>query len=190
MAHNAGSNKGVNDDDSMEVADEHLHEKPIEALKMQPKKSILKNRGNSIEDKHGEKTDDTKAHFDEMNILATYHPADKDYGHMKIDEPKTPYHMSDTEDDASTSSQSKRRVSLVGLETQVKEGLENPRDKSQSVVSNDDDSDDESEESARRRREFYEKRKKHYVKEGAPIKAKLPDDEDDDLPTTNSSTAK
>ncbi|CAD6194247.1 unnamed protein product [Caenorhabditis auriculariae] len=161
----------------------HNLEDPAEYLKLKPKKSILKmKQDSSMEGKDG------RAHFDEMNILATYHPADKDYGNMKIDEPKTPYNHSDVESECDESSSSsanrQRRVSLgtaVDPE-QVAEGLAGGPTRPTPIPP--DESDDEetmSEEQRAHKREFEKKRKAHY-NEGAALKHHLPsnDDEEDE----------
>lgn len=71
---------------------------PVDTTKAVPAKSILKKHhshdcsSHSSVDCPDPEGHDRRAQWDEMNILATYHPADKDYGHMKIDDPPTPYH--------------------------------------------------------------------------------------------------
>lgn len=74
------------DDYSSMVND--LHNDPTQFLKMKPKKSILKSKQSLVSEVpeciRESNEDGQKAHFDEMNILATHHPLGKDYGHMKV----------------------------------------------------------------------------------------------------------
>ncbi|KHN86009.1 Protein phosphatase inhibitor 2 [Toxocara canis] len=151
------------------------HKDPSECLKLKPKKSILKQP--SLDEARRALADDGRAHFDEMNILATHHPPDKDYGHMKIDEPKTPYHQySDSEEDSEGRGSRPRRVSLVGavdpvkLAESIQAGSSQPPAFTEYAPS--DEYDEESEltpEQLAHKREFEKKRKAHY-NEGAALR--------------------
>jgi protein phosphatase inhibitor 2 len=95
---------------------------PVANLHMHPTKGILKSSKstddagqdvisevNNCSTTTGMTRSESKSHkiphFDEMNIIATYHPVDKDYGHMKIEEPKTPYARNEMIDEELNSEQ-------------------------------------------------------------------------------------
>ncbi|TKR95233.1 hypothetical protein L596_009430 [Steinernema carpocapsae] len=166
---------------------------PNECLKLLPKKSILKVKKPLFEDVPPCKRNsigDGRAHFDEMNILATHHPAEKDYGHMKIEEPKTPFHHysdSEPEEGVSSSQQRQRRVSLVtGVDA---ENLVEALEKNTAPVLVPGESDEPAEEleslspeQIKHKQDFEKKRRAHY-NEGAVLKAakdQMCSDEDDE----------
>ena len=115
-----------------------------------------------------------------MNILATLHPPDKDYGHMKIEEPKTPYSYYN-EDDVEVSTDiegnqynkeidADNLAELINKKTkggafsfeEVSMDQEKEDDTFRWSVDGDDDWDNLTEEEKERRHDFESKRKKHY----------------------------
>ncbi|NXI78838.1 IPP2 inhibitor, partial [Rhipidura dahli] len=122
------------------------------------------------EDEHGKKSQK----WDEMNIIATYHPAGKDYGLMKIDEPSTPYHSmigEDDEDAVSDSEYEPLRADVLSKKLAAAAEGRGPKIIAKQEESSEEEEDDEelTPEEQEKKKQFEMKRKMHY-NEGRNIK--------------------
>ncbi|XP_048211626.1 protein phosphatase inhibitor 2-like [Perognathus longimembris pacificus] len=109
--------------------------------------------------------------WDEMNILATYLPADKDYGLMKIDKPSTPYHsMIGDDEDAYSDSEANEAMTpdILAKKLAAAEGSQ-PKYGVQEQESSEKEENDLSPEEQEKKRQLEMKRKLHY-NEGLNIK--------------------
>lgn len=133
-----------------------------------PCKGILK--PSTSFDKHTVAGNRKSAKFDEINVLQTYHPLNKDYGHMKIDEPKTPYRVAEGDEDS---------IDHLDFELLTKKLEDAAVCKSFDASSTDDD--EETPEQKLKRTEFEKRRKLHYNEMDAVRRARqLIEEEDDD----------
>lgn len=190
-----------------------------ENLTKQPKRGILK-ASTSFEQREQDpphRANHKNPHFDELNILQTLHPADKDYGFMKIDEPKTPYEYASGTDEedgreedpvaakgaaAALPSAGDLDANLLAAKITA-EGHKGPRPRRISEPSADEeDLALLTPEERERRKSFESKRKAHYneffaVKMARQLMQENDDDDDQDnsasssskLPPTSSSSS-
>ncbi|XP_017774484.1 PREDICTED: protein phosphatase inhibitor 2 [Nicrophorus vespilloides] len=147
-----------------------------ENLKLKPSKGILKNSSSfDVPDKQSKpKKAKGGAKWDEMNILATLHPPDKDYGHMKIDEPKTPYNYENSSEDIDV-------LDAADLAERIRLGAATKPKVLQPSDDDEEEDDDLTEEERLQKKDFENKRKKHYNEFYAvKLARKLLEEEEDD----------
>ncbi|XP_071450122.1 protein phosphatase inhibitor 2-like [Hetaerina americana] len=133
-----------------------------ENLGKRPSKGILKT-SSSFEKSDVPKSKYKETKWDEINILATLHPADKDYGHTKIDEPKTPYNY--WEDGESHSGDEADGLDADVLAERIQRGANMPPKimMQEEIDEEEEEEEEELDEEERAKRILFDiKRKAHY----------------------------
>jgi len=142
-----------------------------------PCKGILKTSSSFDHTGAGAAGNRKSAKFDELNVLQTYHPPDKDYGHMKVEEPKTPYNYVDTTEvdalDAELLAEKLRVAAAASSESEDDEDDEPP----------------ETDEEKTKRLEFERRRKAHYNEYQAVKLARKLLEQDEDEADEDDTTA-
>lgn len=155
-----------------------------ENLLKKPVKGILKT-SSSFENTEANKNNPVDIKWDEMNILQTLHPPDKDYGHMKIEEPKTPYsyyednsgkEVSEHDSDTLDADLLAKKINICSEKNEKPAVLESP------VEDDNEDEIEETEEERAQRSAFEYKRKMHYNEFYAVKLARKLIDNDEDEP--------
>lgn len=138
-----------------------------ENLKKRPAKGILKSstsfekQEQALKQSASSRQKETK--WDEMNIMATLHPADKDYGHMKIEEPKTPYNWANDEDHESMDVSDGKGINAIALAEKISAAEANLLPKvCQEPEESEEEEEPEGPEEKVARKHFESKRKMHY----------------------------
>lgn len=113
-----------------------------------------------------------------MNILQTLHPPDKDYGHMKVEEPKTPFSYYSEENDV-TDQVNPFDPNVIAMkigENEVPKVLQEEEEEEE-----EDEDEDLTEEEKLKKKEFEVKRKMHYNEfQAVKLARKLLEEEEED----------